>query len=341
MKSEYIILESLENVDEKFIDEASENTPKLGKRNSISKLLLVAIIIVMCMAFVVPTFSTVVRKPDELLFALFPTIAQKLKPIQMSCEDEGILMEVISADVTDTEANIFISLTDIEGDRLDSTTDLFDSYDIRRPFDSSATCTRVSFDAETKTVTYLISIDWHNTVGVLGSKVTFSLGEILTNKQKYEGYLNGIDLSKVYEAESTMKVDSIRGGSYDDENMELLDEDDVYLKPNNNGIADLPVDEVKLTGMGYIDGKLRIQCYFKNIFEYDNHGYILLVDENGNRIHGEQSVSFWDSEGCGSYDETVYDITPEELSKCRLYGYFVTCDTNIDGDWEVTFELKD
>ena len=48
----------------------------------------------------------------------------------MSCEDNGIKFEVISAYVEGNEAKIFISVQDIDGDRIDETTDLFDNFSI-------------------------------------------------------------------------------------------------------------------------------------------------------------------------------------------------------------------
>ena len=76
----------------------------------------------------------------------------------MSCEDDGIKMEVISAYINADKADIYISMQDMTDERIDETTDLFDSYSINRPFSSSATCERMSYDEETKTATFLISI---------------------------------------------------------------------------------------------------------------------------------------------------------------------------------------
>ncbi|MBQ8001070.1 MAG: hypothetical protein IJ298_07735 [Ruminococcus sp.] len=333
------LLDSIGMINEEYVEEACNPTPKLIRKKSVFKLALVAVIALLCISLIVPTFAVVVREPDKLLYAMFPSIAQKLKPVQMSCVDNGIKLEVISANVTDTEAQVYVSLQDLQGDRVDDTTDLFDSYNIRRPFDSNATCSMVSFDSETKTATFLIDIEWYNTRNVLGSKVTFSLDEFLSHKQEYEGYLEGIDLSQVGNATDTITDVSIRGGSYIDENQVLLDENSKYLKPLQSGIVESPVDGVQITGMGYINGKLHIQTYYNNILDYDNHGFVSIVDKYGNKDYGEQSIAFWDEDKVGSYEEGVFDISPEELADSRLYCYFVTTDTVTRGNWEVTFEL--
>lgn len=339
MKAENI-LDSIGMIDSKFVEEADSPALKLRRKPSVFKLSLVAIIVVMCMYLVVPTFATYITHPDEFLYAVFPSIAQKLKPVQMSCVDNGIKLEVISANVTDSEAQVYVSLQDLEGDRVDETTDLFDSYHIRRPFDSTATCSMIRFDEETGIATFLIQIEWNNTRKVMGSKVTFSLSEFLSHKQEYEGYLNNIDLSEVSVAEETITGVEIRGTSYLHEDQEVLTKDSRYLKPRVDGIIDLPVDGVEITGMGYIDGKLHIQMYLKNIKDFDNHGWISIVDKNGIENVGEQSVSFWDETETGSYEELVYDISPENLKDCRLSCFFVTTDTVTRGNWEVTFELN-
>lgn len=334
------LLDSIGMINEEYVEEAISPTPKVHRSKSIIKLSLIAVVVILCVTLIVPTFAVVVTKPDEYLYAMFPAIAQKLKPVQMSCVDNGIKLEVISANVTDTEAQVYVSLQDLEGDRVDATTDLFDSYHIRRPFDSSATCNMVRFDEETKTATFLIDIDWHNSRKVTGSKVTFSLKEFLSHKQKYEGFIDGIDLSQIGEAKETITNVSIRGGSYIDEEQDLLNENSLYLKPATGSIVDLPVDGVEITGMGYINGKLHIQALYHNIHDFDNHGWISIVDKYGNKYNGEQSVAFWAEDEVSSYEEEVFNISPEELASSKLHCRFVTTDTITRGDWEVTFELN-
>ena len=60
-------------------------------------------------------------------------------------------MEVIAANIEGADAIILISLQDIMGDRLDETTDLFDSYSIHTPYAQSGGCSLVDYDDETKT----------------------------------------------------------------------------------------------------------------------------------------------------------------------------------------------
>lgn len=44
----------------------------------------------------------------ELLYSISPSIAQKLKPINVSCEDNGIEMTVVAAEVNGRKNNHFV-----------------------------------------------------------------------------------------------------------------------------------------------------------------------------------------------------------------------------------------
>ena len=90
----------------------------------------------------------------EFLYTLSPSAAQKLKPVSMISEDNGIKIEVISAYVESGEAKILISVQDLEEDRIDETTDLFDSFSINTSFDCSSSCENIKYDAETETADF-------------------------------------------------------------------------------------------------------------------------------------------------------------------------------------------
>ena len=54
----------------------------------------------------------------EALEVNFPGVADKLKPVNLSCEKQGIRMNVISALVEDDKSWVVYSLQDLEGDRI-------------------------------------------------------------------------------------------------------------------------------------------------------------------------------------------------------------------------------
>ena len=72
-------------------------------------------------------------------------------PVQKSDTNNGIKMEVVSADIRGDTARIYITMQDLIGDRVDETIDLYDSYDIRLPFDGTGFCGKVGYDPNTRT----------------------------------------------------------------------------------------------------------------------------------------------------------------------------------------------
>lgn len=324
-------------IDDMIIIDAKCTSVKI-KKLSFKKTVTLIAAIILCLTVSVPVLAATVDPIYQMLYRISPSLAQMLKPVQLSCEDNGIKMEVISAAVYENEAAIHISLQDMtDQNRIDESTDLFDSYHINRDFDSSASCSKVSFDKETGIATFLITISQWNDEEIGGDKITFFFTQFLSNKSEFEGELTELDLKTVTEAKETQKPESLRGGSGKDLDYESrLDLE--YLIPVQGGILS-PVDGATITNIGFIDNKLHIQLYFENISSYDNHGYVAMYDKEGNRAESYH-FSFWDNKKVGSYDEIIYDITPEEIDNYHAFGYFVTCKSLTEGYWQVTFPLE-
>lgn len=101
------------------------------------------------------------------------------------------------------------------------------------------------------------------------------------------------------------------------------------------------IAEVDITAMGYVDGKLHIQVKYEDSLETDNHGYIYFKNDKGEEIHCIANIAFsTDSEHQERYVEYVYDLSDVDLTQYKVYGYFVTSDTHIEGNWSVTFPLE-
>ena len=249
----------------------------------------------------------------------------------------GIKFEVISAYVEGSEAKIFISVQDIDGDRIDETTDFFDSFSINTPFDCSSSCENISYDTETKTATFLISISQWNEKDIIGEKITFCVREMLSNKQEYDAILTDLDLTQISATPKTITPTQIWGGG--GTNYNEMENNFQALK--TTGILCSPIAEVDITAMGYVDGKLHIQVKYEDSLETDNHGYIYFKNDKGEEIHCIANIAFsTDSEHQERYVEYVYDLSDVDLTQYKVYGYFVTSDTHIEGNWSVTFPLE-
>ena len=297
---------------------------------------------VICLALTVPAFAMPALAADPsgyaLLYSISPAAAQFFKPVNRSDEDNGIRLTVDSVYLHSDTVEIYVSLQDLTGDRLDETTDLFDSYRINRGFDCSATCSLAGYDAQTRTARFLISITSFDGQDIEGDKLTFSLGRLLTGKTETEGAVTGLDLAAAQAEPATQQVTRRGGSGIAAEAGGSGAETRTALVPTGTLAAPAPV--VAITAMGYIDGLLHIQVLYENILETDNHGQLWL-DNGVEKLECLGSLSFFAENGSDSFEEYVFDVSPAQLADCTLYGSFVTADTLIEGGWEITFPLTE
>mgnify|MGYP001038671699 CR=1 FL=1 len=313
------ISDAIGNINDRYIEEAADfqrKKKRTGKSSILQKSVAAAASFILVFILSVSTLVAADFSPAyEFLYTLSPSAAQKLKPVSMSCEDNGIKFEVISAYVEGSEAKIFISVQDIDGDRIDETTDLFDSFSINTPFDCSSSCENISYDTETKTATFLISISQWNEKDIIGEKITFCVREMLSNKQEYDAILTDLDLTQISATPKTITPTQILGGG--GTNYNEMENNFQALK--TTGILCSPIAEVDITAMGYVDGKLHIQVKYEDSLETDNHGYIYFKNDKGEEIHCIANIAFsTDSEHQERYVEYVYDLSDVDLT---LFGH--------------------
>ncbi|MDE7198950.1 MAG: DUF4179 domain-containing protein, partial [Lachnospiraceae bacterium] len=139
-------------IDERKILEAKSFTVK-NRRKSLRRAASWAAAVLLCFTLSISALAAAVDPVYQILFNISPKAAQTLKPVNLSCEDQGIRMEVISAAIYENEAVVYLSLQDLTDNRIDESTDLFDSYRINRPVASAASCTFISIDEETAKAT--------------------------------------------------------------------------------------------------------------------------------------------------------------------------------------------
>lgn len=329
-KNAHALLDAIGNVREDYIADADMRTSP-----RIHKLPVVLAAVLLCMALTVSALAAADVEPVyNFLYQLSPAIAQKLKPVRLSCVDNGIELEIISADVEGDAARILLGLRDLEENRIDATTDLFDSYRIHMSGNMVATCSFAHYDESTKTACFLVEI-WADGGKFDRKKVTFSMDRFISGKQEFAGLL-GLDPASAA-AEPAVQTDVItRGYGWKDETWQDFSADQ-FLVP---GEILSPMEGVTITGMGWIDGMLHIQTHFADILNTDAHGGLSLMDGDGNLITDVYQVDFWDEDRSGSYCEQIFDVTPDQLAGLRLNGYFCSADTSVEGHWEITFPVK-
>lgn len=325
------------------IRDAKSPTAKIYKFPFKRAIAIVAAIII-CLTVPVTALAAAIEIEPvyQIMYHISPAFAQKLKPVKMSCEDQGIKMEVESAYVFENEALIVVSMQDLESDRIDGTTDLYDSYRINRPFNSTGTCSRLDYDEETGKATFLITISQWGNKNIGGEKITFSVGEFLSNVKTVDEKLS-IDLSNLEVITETENRDYY----YD-----VPKENDKWGEVRN-GPCMLPereiddfIEGIVLTGYGYIGDKFHIQIAIPDRLKNDNHGDFYLIDKNGERKENDYRVDWYKADGPSNddpridYFEYVFDIPQEEIADYELYGNFIISEGYTKGNWQVTFPLE-
>ena len=335
------LLDKMELIDPAYV-EAADTKPK-GRKNTWVKWGAVAACFCLVFSLTVPAMAASIPAFYDMLYAISPATAQFFKPVQLSCEDNGIRMEVVAAYIHEDTAEIYISMQDLEETRFDETIDLFDSYQINTPFDCTGHCNLSSYDSDTQTATFLITIEQWNEQNIIGDKLTFSIREFLSNKKTYEGIIDDVSLDNI-ELNSATQTVHPRGLSgkdlvnkYTSSNTR---EGFSVLKPVDN--LSSPVNGVMLTGIGYVDGHLHVQIYYEDILKTDNHGSIALLNSGtGEMITCNGSISFFDDAREGSYEDYIFtEIAADTLGDYELYGDFVTSSGSVEGNWSVTFPLE-
>lgn len=335
------LLDKIAFIDPSYIEAAGTTSKR--RKNTWAKW--GAIVACLCLVFslVVPAMAASIPAFYSILYAISPATAQFFKPVQLSCEDDGIRMEVVAVYIHEDTADIYISMQDLEGTRFDETIDLFDSYQINTPFGCTGHCELSSYDLDTQTATFLITIEQWNEQNIIGEKLTFLIREFLSNKKSYKGIIDDVSLDTIEVSSSTQTVQP-QGLSGDD----LFDEytasnargELAVLKPVGN--ISSPINGVTLTGVGYVDGQLHVQVYYDNIHKTDNHGSIaLLNNETGKTILCNGSIAFFDDVRKGSYEDYIFTaVSADTLGDYELYGDFVTSSGSVEGNWSVTFPLE-
>ena len=112
------LLNAIGEIDDSLIADAyTKHRPRVVVRHFV--VLVAALVMVMTLG-VSALAAADVAVAYDLLYSLFPAYAQQLKPVRMSCVDNGIEMEVVSADVRGNEADVLISLRDLSTEKMNA-----------------------------------------------------------------------------------------------------------------------------------------------------------------------------------------------------------------------------
>lgn len=324
--------------------EAAETGGGRKRKRRLRPAAVLAAALTCLVAACVPVCVLAAENPafNSMLYRLSPELAQFFKPVNLSCEDNGIRLEVESAAVQGDSAQVYLTLRDLTGDRIDGTVDLFDSARIREAYDSVNNCRLVEYDPETKTARFLLSSTTMDGRSIAGNKITFSASRFLSRKQVYQDVEVAVDWTALPEEAPTMEGFCSGGGGTDLGAYEAATEGNrcTVLKPVQP--LDWSVKEIDLTAIGFVNGKLHVQTFAEDNLHKDNHGQFWLENPEGDRIDEAYGLYYQPTGTYGPDDrrDFVFDVSREELEGYTLRGEFTTAGLYTEGNWEVTFPVE-
>jgi hypothetical protein len=271
-----------------------------------------------------------VPEVNALLYYVMPEAAQFFKPVQLSSVDQGIEVKVESAYIHGTEAEAVITVRDMTSERLDESIDLYDSYDIQTGFDSLGTCSQINYDPETKMATFLIWMKSMNDNDIIrGEKITLSVQTLLCGKSETMAHPILMDWDSLPKTVETVQSDQ--------DGADVLVQGEIMFEI---------LDGFFMTGTGYVNGKLHIQLYTPRRYLYDDHAFLYLLNETGDRTEADMlyrgcyNIGDEEIERSADYVEYVFDVPLSELEHYKLFGEFYYASSRVDGKWSITFPLE-
>lgn len=309
----------------------------------------------LCILVGLPALAANVEPLYALMRRLSPELAQSFRLVQKTDEKLGIRMEVASVYLHENELQAYITLEDLEGNRIDENTDLFNSYSVNMPYPGygGGGWKPVDFDEETGKATFLVTLgllpdeegNSRDMAELAGKKITLYLGRISGGMNEYDDLKVEVPWSAV-QAEPEVALMRMSGGPAP----EIIKGDMEDPRPRTKMLKpEIPVsgeivEGILFMGMGYIDGRLHIQTAEPDYMKNNNHCELFLTDQEGNRRYCDYKVSAaGDTEDIKGimYQDSIFEIPPEELEGYTLHGDFVTTGNYLEGNWSVTFQVEE
>ena len=345
---------------------------------SIRKGVLIPVIALLLLCLAMAVAGATSETVNGWLYQQWPRLATLLMPVNMSCEDQGIRMEVISAVAEGNEVLINYSMQDLEGNRIDENSSAYfdmiyagtnnyngggyDSvYDPEEKKLYASTClnTETAIDPQDRNVilyTDLLENARKTTVDLLPLLKQYGnqaeAVPVPENAVACTGYQDGEFWSVWGDIDSTWTIpDSLR----------VLDQSrspEIRLS-----------DHVFLSGIGMVDGLMHIQLHitvpkevsipgtaengWKTVEYVPCSAWIELYDtETGfdaddqnrrqDKLPGGISTLYWEAEGAGGerWEEIILtpDSEPEETQ--TFTAEIIEASVPISGDWRIKIPMR-
>lgn len=287
--------------------------------------------------------KTVVLSEEGLISARldleYPGLSEKLVPVNLSSEKNGLRAEVISGYVSEKDGYFVISLEDPEGK--------YSGYGLSPWFENSITTTAGTGwhslgenEAEHRHF-YLYHPKYSNPVQDMNETFTVGVETITIEQQEGTALLPllqryGKTVEGIQRPAQVLRRSSTQAAVPND--LKVLD----YTQP-----LDIPLfKDVCLSGIGWIDGQLHVQFHNTGIEEYRKNGRsydgVWSVWPYCNAEEVNYSSVQWDAnyDGKEEWEEYIYDVGPEECDGLELTVSVSVLADVLDDGWMVEIPLE-
>lgn len=324
----------------------TEETTVKKKLSHVTVLAIVLILVLMATALAA-TSTTV----NNLVYKVWPDLAEALMPVNLACEDQGIRLEVESAVIQGCEILVTYSLQDLKGDRIRSNADV--SF-ITPELSDSLRFTGHGVTGETDPTTgkhfYAVRLEYDDEILSENGYISFSTNLLNCGSEEIacadlHPYLMQYG-SQVPAMPVPDSLKRINGPYYEGnlpEGLQVID---------NSRSLEIPLcDTVCLSGIGIIDGYLHVQIHHTDYQPLETKefranpysSWVTAQDQDGNLLYSGDaddeaalSVLHWGgSDMMSEWTEYFFKITREEAENADLS---VTVRKNllpIVGNWKI------
>jgi hypothetical protein len=329
---------------QRVIAQAKGEEP-VKKKLSFSIVFIIAILLI----GTVTALAAGVEDINAMLYKLWPEAARALRPLNLSVENDGIRLDVISATLSDDHLLITYSLTDLKGNRINDKTKC--STLIMNPMmsETSSSDKMISFDVTNHQAVFATYYEYSSmeypesvTFGDAGM-IHFTVDGV-TNPETIVLDLWPLMKNQDYNVESVPGPDDpfVLNVISNDENTKKGKIPNV-LNPANN--LHIPITkDIELSGIGWVDGMMHVQIHVSDYFakfEAENKSseyarkiiYINLRDQQGNdvmwapgffeELMKEMPYYIWEinwRDGDDLWIEKIFAVQPEEMEQYIIYS---------------------
>ncbi len=282
------------------------------------------------------------------------------------CRDQGIEVQVLSALSDDLEARFYLSVRDVEGDRLNENLILRGQLEaeatpkeeweegqwIRAATAPNHSFKLLSYDPETKTALFSTSI-WYVKEDEPGRNARLSLTEMTTKNAEMIGTASCASITdQVLESlpveerdQFIFKASDTDGLPYTDA---VLPSKQVVLAPGQTPMPIEGNDDIRISSMGFAsDGCFHVRLEFAegvSVLDEEGSSWFLCTLSQTEKTAFEENA-MWERLVPGGMDilfplYKVEDLEQIQNGLVEFYGNYTRPGTAIAGDWNIDFQIE-